>query len=249
VHPFIVVYEGRDIGMMAWERMGDFPELQHLYGIEDPDSANCDVLIGEGDAAHRGLGAALIRAFLTREVFADRRITSCVIDPMIDNGIAIRAYEKAGFRFCRVAPDDGDGHALYLMELRREEMSRPPADPGPAHLRPARETEIALASEIDDDACKAFDDLGLTFSSQIDQAFVAAEFARWSEATRASRMLMACAEGRVPVGFSAVGYVDGRPYVHQLSVRRAWARRGIGRLLLERAALELPPRRALAHDL
>ena len=127
IHAYIAVYEGRPIGMLSWERMGDSPDFQRTYGVSDPDSANCDLFIGEVDTVHRGLGAPLLREFLARVVFADPRITTCIIDPQPENTGAIRAYEKAGFRFLRVEPDDGEGNAVTLMELRREALFSPPA--------------------------------------------------------------------------------------------------------------------------
>ena len=114
----------RPIGMFTWERLADFPEVMSLYGVTDPGTANCDVLIGEPDWAHRGLGAPLLRRFLAEIMFADPRVTCCVIDPEVGNAIAIRAYEKAGFRWVRTAPDDGEGKPVYLMELARSDFQR-----------------------------------------------------------------------------------------------------------------------------
>lgn len=122
IHAFIVSLDGRDIGLFSWERFADFPDLMRLYGVTDPNACNCDVIIGEPDAAHRGLGAHLVRQFLREVVFSDPTITSCVIDPEPENHIAIRAYAKAGFRHVRTAPDDGEGNPVYLMELTRAEL-------------------------------------------------------------------------------------------------------------------------------
>jgi GNAT superfamily N-acetyltransferase len=103
--------------------------------------------------------------------------------------------------------------------------------------RPASEAELDVARNIDDDACLAYADAGLAFHLDEHAAFVAAELAAWSEAAHAGRMIFACAgtPGGDPIGFSAVGHVDGHPHLHQLSVRRAWMRRGIGRTLVKRA--------------
>ena len=119
---YIVLYAGRPIGMMEWMRFGDFPEAMPLYGVTDPNIVNCDVLIGEPDMAHRGLGTPMIRRFLRELVFVDPRFELCIIDPEVPNKSAIRAYEKAGFRHVRTMPDDGDGKPIYLMELRRSEL-------------------------------------------------------------------------------------------------------------------------------
>jgi dihydrofolate reductase/RimJ/RimL family protein N-acetyltransferase len=119
---YVVLYAGRPIGMMEWMRFGDFPEAMPLYGVDDPDVVNCDVLIGESDMAYRGLAAPMIRRFLREIVFRDPRFAVCIIDPEVENRSAIRAYEKAGFRWVRTMPDDGEGKPIYLMELRRGEL-------------------------------------------------------------------------------------------------------------------------------
>lgn len=232
IYPFIVVYQGRDIGMMNWERFADFAELAALYGVSDPDATNCDVLIGERELSHRGLGPAMIRAFLENVVFADPRTTSSIIDPHTENAAAIRAYEKAGYRFLRVAPDDGEGKAVYLMELRRDELTSPPA--AGVYLRPGRPGELAIARSIDDDATDAYVKVGIQVLLPHDHPFALDEEARWTAALAEGRLLFACAPDGTPLGFAEFGLVDGRPYLHQISVRCSAARQGVGALLMER---------------
>ena len=232
IYPYIAVHEGRDVGMMNWEHFGDFPEMAALYGVDDPDATNCDVLIGEPELTQKGLGPAMIRAFLEQVVFANARPTSSIIDPHLDNAAAIRAYEKAGYRFLRVAPDDGEGKAVYLMELRRDELQLAVA-PRP-YLRPGRPDELAIARSIDDDATNAYADIGIKVWLPHDHPFALDEDARWSEALRDGRLLFACSPDGTPLGFAAFGYVDEKPYLHQISVRCDAARRGAGSLLMER---------------
>lgn len=232
VYPFVAVYEGRDVGMMCWEHFGDFPQMAALYGVSDPDATNCDVLLGDRELAHRGLGPAMIRTFLEQIVFADPRSTTSIIDPHTDNASAIRAYEKAGYRFLRVAPDDGDGKAVYLMELRRQDLGRG-AEPG-VYLRPGRPSELAIARDIDDDATAAYAKVGIELVLPHEHPFVQDEEARWAAALADGRLLFACSPEGTPLGFIAFGLVDGKPYVHQISVRCSAARRGIGQLLMER---------------
>ena len=109
---FLVSYGERPIGMMNWQRCGDFPDFMGLYQIEDPNAANCDVVLGEPEFVHRGLGPLLIRRFAREVIFADPCITTLIIDPERGNASAIRAYEKAGFRFLRFIDDDGEGKPL-----------------------------------------------------------------------------------------------------------------------------------------
>src|SRR5262245_61540880 len=73
IRAFVAVHEGCDIGLIQWERLGDFPDVQRIYRVEDPETANCDLLIGEPEFASRGLGPALVREFLAQVVFRDPR--------------------------------------------------------------------------------------------------------------------------------------------------------------------------------
>jgi len=228
---FIASIDGAAIGLVNFGFFGDYPDLQHAYGVTDPDAANCDVLLAE--RAHEGLGPVLIREFLERIVFAHPRTTSVVIDPVPDNTIAIRAYEKVGFRFVRARKDDGEGNALYLLELSRDAFTRGRA-PEPLTIRPARVSEIELLVDIDDDACTLYRDVGLAFDLPKDHPFAREERSRWLASIERGLVLVAC-DRASPVGFVAMARVDGVPYVEQLSVRRAHGRRGIGRALLLRA--------------
>jgi aminoglycoside 6'-N-acetyltransferase len=229
---WIVAHEGREAALFTRGRFGDFPEMARAYGVDDPEAVNCDVLIGEPSLAHRGMGPRMIRAFLDR-VFDDARVTQVIIDPVPDNAIAIRAYEKVGFRFREARPDDGEGNGLYLMALSREEHPAGVTS-APFVIRPGRPEEISLAEEIDDDACEAYRAFGLPFELPSDHPFFAMERERWARSLAHTRLLFA-ETGGVPVGFAALGHVNGRPHVEQLSVRVAHQGRGIGRALLERA--------------
>lgn len=235
IRAYVIEDAGRPIGVLNWERFGDAPAFQATYGIEDPNSVNCDMLLGEADVAHRGWGATILREFLKRIVFIHPHLTSCVIDPVPDNSIAIRMYEKAGFQFVRACPEDGEGNALYLMELPREALEHPVPPPRDVYIRPARVEEVPLAVDIDDDACSLFDEIGLSVEIEETHPFVMQEVARWTEAARLGRLLFACSPEGEPVGFAVLDFVDGRPHLDQLSVQRAWMKRGIGRALVERA--------------
>jgi aminoglycoside 6'-N-acetyltransferase len=70
------------------------------------------------------LGASIIRQFLSDVVFGDRSVESCIIDPAVSNRGAIRAYEKAGFRFFETITKPGEAEPLYLMKIAREEFAK-----------------------------------------------------------------------------------------------------------------------------
>jgi GNAT superfamily N-acetyltransferase len=207
--------------------------MARLYGVTEPGATNCDVLIGERSLSQRGLGPQMIRAFLERVVFADPQSSSCIIDPHVSNAVAIRAYEKVGFRFVRVAPDDGEGMAVYLMELRRDELAAPVDEPR-VYLRPGRSDELDVARSIDDDATDAYVKVGIAVWLPHDHPFALDEEVRWRAALERGELVFACNRDGTPLGFAAFGLVDGRPYLHQISVRGSAARQGVGSLMMER---------------
>jgi GNAT superfamily N-acetyltransferase len=95
--------------------------------------------------------------------------------------------------------------------------------------------EVPVAVAIDDDACEAFAALDPRFAVDLpdDHPFVLAEIERWRAATARGHALFACTEDGDPVGLVVLDRVAGRPHLEQVSVRRAWMARGIGRMLVE----------------
>ncbi len=121
VDRYIMQVDGSDVGEIQKCRLADFPEHQAEMGI--PDAAGVDLLIGDMEFRHRGLGAGILKAFRDGVVFADARIQTCVIDPAPDNTIAIRAYEKAGFRHVKTYYSAAEDAEVHLMRLERRTVS------------------------------------------------------------------------------------------------------------------------------
>lgn len=95
--------------------------LQVYHANGDPFWQGCalprktfglDLSIGEVEATGRGRGPRFLRIALDR-LFAMPDVARVHIDPAPDNAIAIRAYEKAGFRREGLI-DTPDGRALYM---------------------------------------------------------------------------------------------------------------------------------------
>jgi GNAT superfamily N-acetyltransferase len=107
-------------------------------------------------------------------------------------------------------------------------------------IRLARPDELAELIAIDDDACTLYGEAGVTVSLPEAHPFVLDEQARWLAAAARGRVLLAV-RAAVPVGFCALGRVDGAAYVEQLSVRRAAMRSGVGSALLARVLGAPPP--------
>ena len=96
------------------------PEAFHREGWwldeHDPGVHGIDQFRADADNLGRGLGTAMVRAFVAR-LFADPAVTRVQTDPDPANRRAIRCYEKAGFRAAREL-DTPDGRALLMYAER-----------------------------------------------------------------------------------------------------------------------------------
>jgi aminoglycoside 6'-N-acetyltransferase len=119
---FLIVLDRRPIGDIQSYRVDDHPGYAAQIAIGRP-AIGVDLFIGEADLIGRGHGPALIRAFLRDVAFPRYELDLCVIGPTRSNTSAIRAYEKAGFRFLKtyLEPDAREPEH-HLMELTRAEL-------------------------------------------------------------------------------------------------------------------------------
>jgi aminoglycoside 6'-N-acetyltransferase len=120
---FLSRHRGRPFGFIQCYRIGDDDTYAASLALDAPAAA-IDLFIGEPAEIGKGHGPKLIRAFLRDVVFVRYDVDECVIGPSVKNTSAIRAYEKAGFRFLRDAmvPDEPDPE--HLMRLRRSDLER-----------------------------------------------------------------------------------------------------------------------------
>jgi aminoglycoside 6'-N-acetyltransferase-1b/aminoglycoside 6'-N-acetyltransferase-2 len=117
---FVIMLNERSVGYIQGYFIEDDPEYAAQVQVEK-GAAGADMFIGEPDVVHKGLGSHIIRRFTAEVVFRELGATCCIIGPEPENGIAIRAYEKAGFRHLKtVATPGGDADYEYLMRLGRE---------------------------------------------------------------------------------------------------------------------------------
>jgi RimJ/RimL family protein N-acetyltransferase len=101
---FIQSYVVKDCGDGWWE------------DETDPGARGIDQFLAHGEDLGRGLGTAMIRAFVAR-LFDDPSVTDVQTDPEPRNARAIRCYEKAGFRVVREV-NTPDGPALLMICTR-----------------------------------------------------------------------------------------------------------------------------------
>ncbi|HEV2359819.1 MAG TPA: GNAT family N-acetyltransferase [bacterium] len=93
------------------------------WGLHDTGSGvGLDLFIGDARYVRRGLGPRILEAFLRKIVFADEAVDACYVDPSPRNRVAIRAYEKAGFRRVPAAAPPDASPAVYLMRITRADV-------------------------------------------------------------------------------------------------------------------------------
>jgi aminoglycoside 6'-N-acetyltransferase len=119
---YVISLDGRPIGELQSYRIDDDPDYAAQVALGRP-AVGIDLFIGEPEIIGKGHGPALIREFLHDVAFPRYGLDLCVIGPARGNVAAIRAYEKAGFRFMKIylEPDTREPDH-YLMELSRAEL-------------------------------------------------------------------------------------------------------------------------------
>ncbi len=116
--PYVILSGDRPIGYIQTYMIRDYPEYAAVVNT-DADAAGMDLFIGEVAYLHKGLGSHILRAFLREIAFGKGDATSCIIGPSEANRIAIRAYEKAGFRYFKTIPSPNEPTPEYLMRVTR----------------------------------------------------------------------------------------------------------------------------------
>jgi len=89
--------------------------------------------------------------------------------------------------------------------------------------------------DLDTDASRLFDQVGLELTPANSLEFTAAERSRWLECLQMGTTFVASGQFGEPVGIAAVRVLDGECYLEQLSVRMNAMRNRIGTALLNAA--------------
>jgi RimJ/RimL family protein N-acetyltransferase len=110
--PYIVIGDGAPIGyIQSYVAMGSGDGW--WPNEKDPGVRGVDQFLAHSEQLGRGLGTAMVRAFL-RRLFADAAVTRVQTDPSPRNRRAVRCYEKAGFHAVGEV-DTPDGRALLMV--------------------------------------------------------------------------------------------------------------------------------------
>lgn len=126
--PFVILYGDRPIGYIQSYRISTEDDEEYAKLVNVEDSAGVDLFIGEAEYLYRGLGQHVVLGFVSEHIFSDPGIEVCVIGPETKNVAAVRAYEKAGFRFFKTIQVSGEPEPEYLMKLAKEEFESDDVD-------------------------------------------------------------------------------------------------------------------------
>lgn len=115
---WIASLDATDIGWIQCYPAADEPEETEPWfalGV-DRAAAGIDYLVGDPENRARGIGSAMIRAFVADVVFGlHEHWSQACADPYADNVASWRALEKAGFRFVGMIEDkDGPCRLMVL---------------------------------------------------------------------------------------------------------------------------------------
>jgi aminoglycoside 6'-N-acetyltransferase len=128
---YIIRVDGRDAGYIQCYVIDAHPDYARQIDV-DPAAVGIDLFLGEPGARNRGYGAPVIRALLREVVFGEMDAEVAIIAPAPDNVRAIRAYERAGFRWVKTVPIVDESPANtgdeYVMRLTREAFLRRDVD-------------------------------------------------------------------------------------------------------------------------
>jgi aminoglycoside 6'-N-acetyltransferase len=105
---YIALVAGRPVGWIQWVRLADVPEDAAFFAQLDPasGSASIDYLVGERDQRGRGLGTAMIRAFLADVVLGPHPdVREVWVAPQRANQASWRALAAVGFQHVADLPD------------------------------------------------------------------------------------------------------------------------------------------------
>jgi aminoglycoside 6'-N-acetyltransferase len=120
VEHWIAVVDGADAGWIQCYPIAESPEEAEAWLAEgvDPRAAGIDYLVGEPGARGRGVGSALIAAFVEDVVFGRHPDwTQAAASPYVANEASWRALRKAGFHHVAdiAGDDDPDGPARLMV--------------------------------------------------------------------------------------------------------------------------------------
>jgi aminoglycoside 6'-N-acetyltransferase len=118
---FVVQLDGRPTGLVQLYSLADSPEYASLVGAE-PGEVGIDYLLGDAADVGRGVGPAMLAAFLEKFVTTNANVTGVRVDVAEANRRSWRTLEKLGFVRTLTGisvPGEPGPHYVYVLTDRR----------------------------------------------------------------------------------------------------------------------------------
>jgi RimJ/RimL family protein N-acetyltransferase len=117
---YFALYEGKPVGYIQKYFVNDWPELGSYLNYDD-FVVSVDLFIGNPEFMSKGFGSLMLSEFLNQVVFADLKVSLCMIGPEPSNRRAIKAYEKVGFKHVQTVRIGDEPEMTYIMEVSKHE--------------------------------------------------------------------------------------------------------------------------------
>lgn len=121
VDRFVALLDGRPVGLVQCYRWSDFPDGARVVGAGEGE-LGIDYLLGEPELIGRGLGPAMLSAFLSQVALTAEDVNGVRVDVAEANRRSWRCLEKLGFERVAsgvtVAGEPGPHH-IYLLRCPR----------------------------------------------------------------------------------------------------------------------------------
>jgi RimJ/RimL family protein N-acetyltransferase len=115
---YFVLFGDKPVGYIQKYFVNDWPELGDSLDYDDT-VVSVDLFIGDSEYMGKGFGSLMLLEFIKQVVFADPKVTMCMIGPEPSNKRAIRAYEKVGFKHVQTLIIGDETEETYVMELNK----------------------------------------------------------------------------------------------------------------------------------
>lgn len=116
---YVIEYSNKPVGIIQYQKINK--ENKELYNLEDNNSYEMDVFVGELNLHNKGIGKKSVK-LMANYLFKESNADLIVMCPLKENINAIRCYEKVGFKINGefITEDTiGDAQKYVLMVLSK----------------------------------------------------------------------------------------------------------------------------------
>lgn len=117
-YPYIIYIDETPIGYIQCSDLYAYKNIcknpKGLFLNEKPKTFCMDLFIAEENYLDKGYGTKIVKKFVEK-IFNEFNAKMILIDPAATNKRAIRCYEKAGFKFVKIANDGVTD--CYVMQI------------------------------------------------------------------------------------------------------------------------------------